>query len=58
MALYKLLEQGKDPQLFELTGGGLTNSKSLVQLKEGQKVRVSKVPVVYFEPVSEGDEEE
>ena len=54
----QILEEGKDPQLFELTGGGLTNSKSLVQLKEGQKVRVSKVSVVYFEPVSEGDEEE
>ena len=54
----QILEQGEDPRLFELTGGGLTNSKSLVQLKEGQKVRVSKVPVVYFEPVSEGDEEE
>ncbi len=56
--LVQIFEEGKDPQLFELTKGGLTNSKSLVQLKEGQKVRVSKVPVVYFEPVSEGDEEE
>ncbi|MDN4607997.1 hypothetical protein [Sporosarcina highlanderae] len=51
----QILEQGKDPQLFELTGGGLTNSKSLVQLKKGQKVRVSKVSVVYFETVSEED---
>ncbi|MFC5604156.1 hypothetical protein [Sporosarcina koreensis] len=45
----QILEQGKDPRLFELMGGGLINSKSLVQLKEGQKVRVSKVSVVFFE---------
>ncbi|WHT47998.1 hypothetical protein QNH10_18360 [Sporosarcina thermotolerans] len=49
----QILEEDKDPRLFELMAGGLTNSKSLVQLKEGQKVRVSKVAVVYFEPVSE-----
>ncbi|WP_339251459.1 hypothetical protein NSQ43_14945 [Sporosarcina sp. FSL W8-0480] len=49
----QILEEGKDPRLFELIAGGLINSKSQVQLKEGQKVRVSKVPVVYFEPVSE-----
>ncbi|WP_252502308.1 hypothetical protein [Sporosarcina sp. Marseille-Q4943] len=46
----QIFEEGTDPRLFELLGGGLTNSKSLVQLKEGQKVCVSKVPVVYFEP--------
>ncbi|MDN4607994.1 hypothetical protein [Sporosarcina highlanderae] len=46
----QVLEQGKEPCLFELMGGGLTNSQSIVQLKEGQKVRVSKVSVVYFEP--------
>ncbi|MCM3711510.1 hypothetical protein [Sporosarcina luteola] len=49
----QIIEEGKDPRLFELLGGGLTNSKSLVQLQEGQKVRVSKVSAVYFEPVSE-----
>lgn len=49
----QILEQGKDPRLFELMAGGLTNSKSLVQLKKGQKVRVSKVSVVSFEPVGE-----
>ena len=49
----QILEQGKDPRLFELTGGGLTNSKSLVQLKEGQKVRVSKVSAVSFEAAGE-----
>lgn len=45
----QIIEEGKDPRLFELLGGGLTNSKSLVQLKEGQKVRVSKLSVVHFE---------
>lgn len=54
----QILEQGKDPRLFELMAGGLTNSKSLIQLKEGQKVRVSKVSVVTFEPVSEGGMDE
>lgn len=52
----QIFEEGKDPRLFELLAGGLTNSESLVQLKEGQKVRVSKVPVVYFESVSKEDD--
>lgn len=47
----QILDEGKAPRLFELMAGGLTNSKSMIQLKEGQKVRVTKVPVVYFEPV-------
>ena len=49
----QILEEGKDPQLFELMGGELTGSQSQVQLKEGQKVRVSKVSMVKFEPLSE-----
>ena len=49
----QILEEGKDPRLFELMADGLINSKSLVQLKEGQKVRVSKVSIVNFEPLSE-----
>ena len=49
----QIFEEGKDPQLFELMGGELTDSKSQVQLKEGQKVRVSKVSMVKFEPLSE-----
>jgi len=49
----QIFEEGKDPQLFELMGGELTGSQSQVQLKEGQKVRVSKVSMVNFEPLSE-----
>ncbi|MGN7388119.1 hypothetical protein [Sporosarcina sp. SAFN-015] len=49
----QILEEGKDPQLFELLGGELTGSQSQVQLKEGQKVRVSKVSRVNFEPLIE-----
>ncbi|MDW0116881.1 hypothetical protein QTL97_08045 [Sporosarcina thermotolerans] len=49
----QILEQGADPRLFELMGSELKSSKSRVQLQEGQKVRVSRVSVVYFEPVSE-----
>ena len=49
---------GEDPQLFELTAGGLTNSQSVVQLNEGQKVRVSKVTIVNFERPSETDGDE
>ena len=48
--LVQIFEEGKDPQLFELMGGELTGSQSQVQLKEGQKVRVSKIPMVKFEP--------
>ena len=46
----QIFEEGKDPQLFELMGGELTGSQSQVQLKEGQKVRVSKISMVKFEP--------
>ncbi|WP_239429558.1 hypothetical protein [Sporosarcina sp. ACRSL] len=49
----QILEEGKDPQLFELMGGELTGSQSQVQLKEGQKVRVTKVSMVKFEPLIE-----
>lgn len=49
----QIFEEGKDPQLFEMMGGELTGTQSQVQLKEGQKVRISKVPMVVFEPLSE-----
>ncbi|WP_060210125.1 hypothetical protein [Sporosarcina koreensis] len=49
----QIFEEGKDPQLFEMMGGELTGSQSQVQLKEGQKVRISKVSMVTFEPLSE-----
>ncbi len=49
----QIFEQGKDPLLYELTGGELTGSKSRVHLKEGQKVRVTKISTVNFEPSSE-----
>lgn len=52
----QVFEQGEDPRLFELTTGGLTNSSSRIQLKEGQKVRVSKVATVHFERTSDADE--
>ncbi|MCG3088738.1 hypothetical protein [Sporosarcina cyprini] len=48
-----IFEQGEDPRLYELFGGGLTNTASTVQLKKGQKVRVSKTSTVYFEPVKQ-----
>lgn len=54
----QIFEQGEEPRLFELTAGGLTYSKSLVELKEGQKVRVSKVSIVYFKRTSEADSDE
>jgi hypothetical protein len=49
----QIFEEGKDPQLFEMMGGELTGSESQVQLKKGQKVRISKVSMVKFEPLSE-----
>lgn len=54
----QIFEQGEEPRLFELTAGELTNSQSRVQLKEGQKVRVSKVSIVNFERASEADGDE
>ncbi|WP_432359944.1 hypothetical protein [Sporosarcina sp. UB5] len=49
----QIFEEGKEPRLFELLGGELTSSESRLQLKEGQKVRVSKVSMVKFELMSE-----
>ncbi|MFS0688414.1 hypothetical protein AB1K89_04060 [Sporosarcina sp. 179-K 8C2 HS] len=44
-------EKGKEPRLFEIIGGEQIKSESHVDLKDGQKLRITKVSIVDFKPL-------
>lgn len=46
-----ILEQGKDPSLYELIGGTLGKSISQIDLKDGQILRVTETSAIEFKPV-------
>lgn len=39
----QIFEEGKEPLLYEFLGGNLANTESVLQLKEGQIIRVTKM---------------
>ena len=52
MGYLEIHEKGKDPVLYEVIGGNETGSKSRVTLTDGQKIRVTGISLVQFEPVA------
>ena len=47
----QILEPDKEVRVFELVGGGAIQTKSEVQLVEGQILKITGVKLVHFEPV-------
>ncbi len=49
----EIYEKGKEPRLYEIIGGDEIKSESRVTLKDGQKLRITKVSIVNFTPLDE-----
>lgn len=46
----QILEKEEDPILYELIGGTVGHTESIVQLKEGQRLRVTDTSLITFRP--------
>lgn len=46
----QIFERGKEVRVYELIGGDYTKTESIVQLVKGQKLKITGLPLIQFEP--------